>query len=1416
MYRRCLAILIYLCLTTAASAQTVWWEPAAPRVGDVLTIYYDTRPAGGIEPATAALWLHWGILNPDNGSWSTPPQSIWPPNSHLHTDNIALQSPMIEQADSVWHISIDFDDSTQDIAFVFTDGANIWDNNNGANWEVHFLQAGTVSWWTPEDPQPGDDVTIFYDCIPGTLPNNAANVILHWGVNELSHGNWQAPPEPMRPPGTIMQDVAARTPMNSLGSGLFSLTIPTLDTIYSIHYVTTDGTNWDNNNNANWDILLAAPPPVVNTHAIFRYDPRSAFASVIQGPINSVNLAGTFNGWSTTATPLSNVDAYGARWVEIVLPTGTSAYKFVINGNNWQIDPDNPHNDSHDNNNSLITLAVDSLPQIYNVLPGENLTYTQGANVVVSVHIRPGDLGPGLAGTPVARVNGNVWGANWNAGTGLLTLNALPTMSLAYDTVRISATDSAGRTGVRFLGYAIKQVGYAAADETWDNVYHEAFGVNQDYDLIRFSMVENAGGAQVLMSVRYADADPDETLTLVTISGSIDGWGPIPGFGGELNVPDLANGGVALLLLDPSSPFFNPAIHNRLHPGGDLNQQGPTVSVSYDPGSHAYLVTFTTADLENYLGSYQSAWYYTCASFIAAGANEGYCHEAQPTEGGIAGTEEPDALDAIFFNAADIQKKMFQNYGLTRRVTLDAPGRGVAAILPDSLGPNMHHPGPLCRILTRGAPTSDPTQQIVARITSVPTVTQVWLTQNQTTIPATLVADSFIVNVNLVEGVNSFTAWAVDANGDSGRSPAMTFTLNVNHSPNLVITTNVGGASCFMDASQTTDPDGQQVSFLWSADTDNPSPVTLNNANQSVASFVIPAVDGEYYFDVTATDPDNHVTHGRTFFTIHGQDAHGFANNEAADWVENAMIYEIFPRSFSPEANLDGITNRMDDIANLGVNCIWLMPIFEGPSDHGYEITDYYHIEQDYGTENDLHELVQSAHDHGIKIVLDMVINHTSINHPFMQDAMRHGRYSHYWDWYDRDAQGNPTHYYDWTSLPNLNLNNPEAVQYWIDMSKYWITEFDIDGYRCDVAWGPQQRSPQFWVNWRQQLKKIKPEVLLLAESGANDFTIFNNRFDLAFDWNLHHEGQSSFANMFPQIPGFTNLTQLVTNYNNWWPSYKQPLRFMENHDEVRYISENTAAQTKLIASFMLSMPGDVMLYAGQEIGTTSQRGAIPWGSDPNGMYPTYYRMLHARRLLPAMRQGAFTLASNNQGGSVYSYVRTGDGMDPVIFAGNFTPASQVISVTLDAGLLGIHPDSTYVVSELLGSTHFEMLGANLTSLTTSLSPYQSRVWVISDSIITTDVPAPPQTLPTKIELGDAYPNPFNPSTTLPLELNVRAQVSLRIYDILGREVATVFDGALDAGRHNLIWNAQSPSGLYFAVLQANSVRQIRKLLLLR
>ncbi|MFZ5434711.1 MAG: alpha-amylase family glycosyl hydrolase, partial [Calditrichota bacterium] len=893
--------------------------------------------------------------------------------------------------------------------------------------------------------------------------------------------------------------------------------------------------------------------------------------------------------------------------------------------------------------------------------------------------------------------------------------------------------------------------------------------------------------------------------------------GTVEGIDAEYEVAGLAAGGVVIPLLSPQSPHYNSTIHNRLHFG---NIGGPTEPVTVEVATTALGCFVAVSDLESALGNYQTAWQFTCASLVAAGSADGYCHEVTAVDGGIDGTSEPDIYDVMFMQAADIQYKMAMNYGLSRRMTLDAAGRGLAAISPEDIGPNVAHPGPLCRILTRGAPTIDTTQTVVASVTSSVALAGAWLTQNGAITPATMAGDSFVVPVILTEGENRFEAWAVDVNGDTGRSPVMTYTLVIEHAPRVSITTRQEGLQGALDASATTDPEGQIVSYQWVPDPGNPVEVTLSTPDAAVARFAFPAVSGEYYFNLTASDPDQHSNHGRTLFTIRGGSYDGFGINEAVDWVMNAIIYEIYPRSFSATGDLPGITADLQRLADMGVNCLWLMPIFEGPSDHGYEITDYYRIEQDYGTEQDLRDLVQAAHERGIRIILDMVLNHTGIGHPFMQDCLRYGRYSHYWNYYDRDASGNYTYYYDWLSLPNLNLNNPETVKYFIDMCVYWVEEFDIDGYRCDVAWGPQQRSPQFWVDWRRALKTVKPECLLLAEAGANDFAIFDNRFDLAFDWNLHHEGGSAFSRWFPSIPGFDGLTELITNYNVPWPAYKNPLRFLENHDEDRFISLNTPDQTKLAASFYLTIPGAVMLYAGQEVGTSSQRGTITWTSDPNGMNPHYYRLVQARKQLPALREGDWARLTNNSLNTCYSYARFGDDMEPCLWIGNFASSPQTVRITIDPAQLGLNPDSSYVVSELLAGTNFTTTGTAFTSLLTSLAAYQSKLWVVSDSIISVDAPEVASNIPDEITLHPAYPNPFNPTTTITFDLNSASVVSLKIYDILGREVTTLANGAFAAGTHRLTWDAAGDhtlgSGIYFAVFSTPNQHRVQKLVLLR
>jgi hypothetical protein len=769
-------ILILFVAAAVSFAQTAWWEPAAPRIGDVVTIYYDAN-VGTLSP-TASVWMHWGVYDPVTTNWSTPPAPIWPAGSVLHTDNIALQSPMTNNGAGISSVTIDFDNVTENIAFVFTDRQNNWDNNGGSNWTISLLPQGLVSWWTPEEPVPGDAVTIYYDCGPGALPNNAADVILHWGVNETGPGAWTLAPADIRPAGTVVDGVACRTHMVNGGNGVFHLTITTNDDIFSLHYVTTDGTNWDNNGALNWNILLDEPPPQTMTHRIFRFDPRSAFAS-FAGTVNTLNLAGTFNGWSTSATVLTNIDPYGNRYGEVELPAGELEYKFVINGNNWQIDPDNPRNAPGGFNNSLMTVVLDSFPQIYDVTPFENSVFTMGSNVVVEMKLRPGDAGPGISGHSVY-VDDEIWPSNYNETTSTLTLDPLPSWE-GVRNVAVTIQDSSGRSVIHDLAYGFQDQGVIAVDPLEDQAYTSSAAL----DLNAIHVSERSNGDTIQFSILLMEVDRDLSMILLSISAETGSYTEITGLESEVALPGLQTGSVTMLLLDPSNANFDASIHNHLHPGGSLYNAGPAVAVQFDPQLRIVVCRVATADLAASLGSYQEAWYYTCATLRPASADEGYCHEVTAAEGGIEGEEDPDVYDAIFFMARDLEEKIFHNYGLNRRTTFDAPGRGIAAIEPDEIGPNIQTPGPVCNILTRGAPTTDSTRTIVGVVESDVALTWSRLYQNGAVTPVTLNNDTFTVDVILAEGPNVFYIEALDAAGDTGRSAQMIYTLIVDHSPQV-------------------------------------------------------------------------------------------------------------------------------------------------------------------------------------------------------------------------------------------------------------------------------------------------------------------------------------------------------------------------------------------------------------------------------------------------------------------------------------------------------------------------------------------------------------------------------------------------------------------------------------------------------
>ena len=348
---------------------------------------------------------------------------------------------------------------------------------------------------------------------------------------------------------------------------------------------------------------------------------------------------------------------------------------------------------------------------------------------------------------------------------------------------------------------------------------------------------------------------------------------------------------------------------------------------------------------------------------------------------------------------------------------------------------------------------------------------------------------------------------------------------------------------------------------------------------------------------------------------------------EVPEWAANKVVYQIFPSRFAAtepvdkelwykapitpmddlHGNLRGIIEHMDDIQNLGIDVLYMTPIFQSNSCHKYDTTDYYQIDPSFGTTEDLKELVQKAHERGMKVVLDAVYNHTGREFFAFADILENGEKSKYRDWYFID--GFPLKS-EWGEIPNfkcfgyyggmpkLNLKNPEVEKYITDVACYWIKECDIDGWRLDIG---DEISHFFWKNFRKAVKAVKKDMLIIGEIWhyAGDFlegdewdTVINYPFYLNLIDLLADEKIT--VSQFVQNLGYLKGRLHKNCYPLMW-------NLIDSHDTARFLhlcNDNKKKQ-HLAAAFQLLLPGMPMIYYGDEY-------AMPGANDPDcrrGMY---------------------------------------------------------------------------------------------------------------------------------------------------------------------------------------------------------------------
>jgi glycosidase len=402
-------------------------------------------------------------------------------------------------------------------------------------------------------------------------------------------------------------------------------------------------------------------------------------------------------------------------------------------------------------------------------------------------------------------------------------------------------------------------------------------------------------------------------------------------------------------------------------------------------------------------------------------------------------------------------------------------------------------------------------------------------------------------------------------------------------------------------------PFKQPLHFFWTESLDNPAQCKLMNQNDSVTSAEIPLTEGVYYFNLLITSGKDSAWF-QTFVTRKEKQLHAFdISTEHAAWIDDAVIYEITPSHFVKNATYDDITEKLHELKNFGINTIWLQPVFQNKKGgQGYDITDYFSLRTDLGSEQQLKHLIDVAKSLHMHVLLDFVPNHTSIHHPYAQDCLNFDTASHYYNFYQREKDGAKysSHYKDsggfihyfWKDLVNLNYNNSEVQRWMIEACKYWIRKLDIDGYRFDAVWAVNARAPSFGKRLRTELKSIKPDLFLLAEDKASDEQVYEKGFDAAFDWTI----DTSWVSQWSWQQDFKSNTTIFNfpDANKRGAMMRQALfykgstthlrlRFIENNDLPRFIKTHNPKQTKMAAALLFSLPGIPLIYNGQEIGFT-------------------------------------------------------------------------------------------------------------------------------------------------------------------------------------------------------------------------------------
>jgi glycosidase len=383
--------------------------------------------------------------------------------------------------------------------------------------------------------------------------------------------------------------------------------------------------------------------------------------------------------------------------------------------------------------------------------------------------------------------------------------------------------------------------------------------------------------------------------------------------------------------------------------------------------------------------------------------------------------------------------------------------------------------------------------------------------------------------------------------------------------------------------------------------------------------------------------------------------------NEPPEWATGVTLYEIYVRGFADdddaESTFAALEERLPYLEDLGVDCLWLTPVLQNDhAPHGYNIVDFFAIAEDLGDRDDYESFVEAAHERGMKVLFDLVLNHSARDHPFFQDAYGDPD-SEYYDWYEWREDGEPGTYFDWEYIANFDYTNLEVRRHVLDAVDTWAEV--ADGFRCDMAWAVPRN---VWQEIRERLKARDPEFLLLDETipYVADFheLCFDVHFDTTLYFTLRQVGQGDMA-------AEAVLDAVEQRARVGFPDHAAFMLYLENHDETRYIVDCGDAATYAAAAALFTLPGIPMLYAGQELGQRGRRDALAWDHAREEVRDHYERLIEARGETPSLRYGGGfgRVDYDADTDRVVAFRRGGEGRPEFVVVLNFGEAPATVGL---------------------------------------------------------------------------------------------------------------------------------------------------------